>query len=143
MAYFRSGTGGGGGGETETTLWTNPSPSATFNAQDVTLSQAYTNFAKLRFYYSGSANQDEQYVEYSKENINKWLYTSESVPSGQTRLVGSLGSYYRNQNAFYQRTIRKSSSSTTTQFWISLAFNSNGGTASPGIAIPIKITGII
>ena len=41
----------GGGKELEYLLWTNPSPTASFGAQTITLSDDPDNYKKLRIYY--------------------------------------------------------------------------------------------
>lgn len=50
----------GGNGEqyTETVLWTNPSPTANFSTQDVTLSQSIDNFKYIKFTYKGVSTVD-------------------------------------------------------------------------------------
>lgn len=137
MAYFRSGTGGGGGGsETETTLWTNPSPSSAFRQQEVTLSDAYTNYKRIRFYFKGIASSPETSVEYLKEAVSSWLIYGQSVSNGDTE--GLLGGNY---NAWYGRQIRRVSGSTT-KFFISTGARLNAAGTSGSVCIPTKITGI-
>lgn len=53
------GTGGGGAKYTETSLWTNPSPSATFANTTVTLSDNLSNydFVKIKWKSTTSVNQ--------------------------------------------------------------------------------------
>ena len=50
----------GGSGEqyTETVLWTNPSPTANFSPQDVTLSQSIDNFKYIKFTYKAVSTVD-------------------------------------------------------------------------------------
>ena len=140
MAYFRSGTGGGGGGsETETTLWTNPSPASAFSAQTITLSNAYTNYKRLRFYFRKSTSDSTEYfVEYTKEEIGKWWDGSTSTTFSP---VGGMP-YYRSGSNYASRVIRRAGASVTNQFWISAAYNMNSSGTGTAYGIPTKITGI-
>jgi len=144
MAYFRSGTGGGGGSEIETILWINPDPTSNFRTQTVSLSQPYTNYDILRFYYKERENvTDEQWVEYRKEDIAKWRYYGQTPPSGEVRTMGAICGYYRNQSASYARQIQKQSESTTVDFNISQAYKLNTAGVGYLFLMPTKITGII
>lgn len=48
MALFPCNFGSSGGTLSETTLWTNPSPSSSFDTQTITLSQSVDNFKYLK-----------------------------------------------------------------------------------------------
>lgn len=85
-------TKGGGGGQkyTETSLWTNPSPSSSFSAQDVTLSESMDNFKYLafKFGYSTTAQTGDccgvEIVEVSE-------FKKASYPSSNSRVLYVLG----------------------------------------------------
>lgn len=50
------------GSLTETTLWTNPNPTASFSSQAVQLSHPYTDYKRIRFYYMGyGSTVDQEY----------------------------------------------------------------------------------
>lgn len=53
MALINMNFSAGGADLVETTLWTNPNTSASFSSQEVTLSDEYTNYDYIKFYYLG------------------------------------------------------------------------------------------
>lgn len=54
------------GGETATLLWENSSPTASYSGAAETLSDAYTNFEKLRIVYRlTTSNSEEQTVDFT------------------------------------------------------------------------------
>ena len=135
MAFFRASIGGGGGSETETTLWTNPSPSSAFGQQEVSLSSAYTNFKRLRFYYKAISSSAETSVEYQKSVISSWIQYGATVSNGDTE--GMLGGNY---NAWYARQVRRGSTDSKVFFSTGTRLNASGTNGS--VCIPTKITGI-
>lgn len=129
-----SGSGGGGGGETETTLWTNPSPTSSFSSQTITLSDNYTNYKKIAFYFNvTTGTQEGCKIEYMKENVD----AMDTRISGN-RLAGGLCAF---STYLY---FRGFSSDSLNLNQISL-FNTYR-TASTGsqnsYCIPTKVTGI-
>lgn len=124
--------------EIETRLWANPDLTANFSAQEVTLSDNYTNYDKIRFYYysyDGSASV-ETYVEYAKEEIDKWGRQG-SVSNGS--ILGSIAQYYSSTS--YARPILKKSSGNN-GFYFYNAGKVNGSGTGTSVCKPTKITGI-
>ena len=127
-----SGSGGGGGGETETTLWTNPRPTNSFNGTIVELSDSYTNYKKIGFYYKDSYSSNNETVTfYNKEEIDKWYDVG-------TYFVGAIAAI--GSGSFYARYIR--AYTVGTQFQFSSAYKLGATTVSTNYWIPTKITGI-
>ena len=124
---------------TETTLWTNNSPTSAFSTQDVTLSQDYTNFKRIKFEFRGTTTDaTSASVEYLKEDIDNWAVAGVS-PTG-FKPAGAIPFLYGSQS--YMRLIRRTSASSASSFSVSVAYkvNSAGNTGSYGI--PTKIVGI-
>lgn len=126
-------------GETETTLWTNASPTSGFTNQEVTLSDNYTNYKRIRFYFRASNSvSDEFSVEYKKEEIDKWFYGTGS--SGTTYPAGSITFNYSSTN--YSRLIRKTGSSVTNKFYIATGQKLGASGTAQNTGIPTRIVGI-
>lgn len=123
MAYIRC----GGGGMTETTLWTNFSPSSSFEAQTRILNQDYTNFPYIRFYYRGStSNTEERSVMIAKDDF-----------TGKTLVFGGNFDFTNSKaRSCYN------SGSDKIYFSSSYELKSSSQSASGSYIIPTKITGV-
>lgn len=80
--------------KTETTLWTNSTPTSTFSAQAVTLSQSIDNFDYIKIKHASVRNQTTNNsflmeTIYSKEDVRKCKNSSSTV---QMALCGKIGS---------------------------------------------------
>ena len=142
MAYFRAAI-GGGGGETETILWENESPSSNFAAQEVTLSQAYTNFSKLRFYfvYRTTILSPVMWVEYNVQDIvDNWRLGTGTAGTNVYKMHGSFALVAANN--IYSRYFAKDANNTPTiiRFWI--AYRLSDASQTGAYLVPTKITGI-
>ena len=115
---------------TETTLWTNSSPTSTFAAQTVNLSQAYSNFDYLKFVFRRSTSDSYEAVFV----FPKSEFTSKS----RSLTVGISGTTAGSDNIM--RNIYQSSGSTS-QMKFSTGW-SYGNTNVPGNCIPKSIIGI-
>ena len=125
--------------ETETTLWTNSSPTANFASQAVSLSDDYTNYKRIRFYFRHNTTDDtEQCVEYKKEEIDTWM--SQGETGSGYRAIGSLACL--NGSYSYCRPIRRGANGATDAFYIYVAYRLNSQANLQTHAIPVKITGI-
>lgn len=126
---------------TETTLWTNPNTSALFSSQAVELSDYYTNYNRIRFYYYGygSTANDEYYVEYTKEMIDTFGRQGSIQTGANMTNQGGITVYYNGTN--YTRIIRRSSSGDN-YFQINTGSALDGAGTATTIAKPIRITGI-
>ena len=125
-------------GSSETTLWTNSSPTSNFNSQSVSLSDDYTNYKKIRFYYRVSTSDDtETYIEYDKAVIDTWLVQG-STASGYKN-VGTIT--FQNGSYTYTRPIRRGSSGDNS-FYIYVAYRLNTQANLQTHGIPTKITGL-
>lgn len=128
MAYLKC---GGGGGMTETTLWTNSSPTSTFAAQSVTLSQSLSNFDYIRFEYRFSTSNSASYsVIIKASDVTNSLTTSGNFTIA---LMVRSSSYYRSRRVTYN---------SLTSLEVSLAWDSNHAGSSNSEAIPTKIVGM-
>ena len=95
---------GGGGGEklVETVLWTNSSPTSDFAAQDVTLSDAISNYTSLKFLFRYSTSiTTENFIITTVDNIKARMVgivsmaTSTSVPrSRQMQYVNDTSFHF-------------------------------------------------
>ena len=115
---------------TETTLWTNSSPTSTFAAQTVNLSQSYSNFDYLKFVFRRSTSDSYEAVFV----FPKSEFTSKS----RSLTVGISGTTAGSDNVL--RNIYQSSGSTS-QMKFSTGW-SYGNTNVPGNCIPKSIVGI-
>ena len=80
---------------TETLLWTNPSPTAQFNGQDVTLSEAVDNYEYIRIEYGYNKNSTtlRSVIIPVWQDANKTAYAYPSVGSSSTGYMGVLGAH--------------------------------------------------
>lgn len=123
----------GGNGEqyTETVLWTNPSPTADFAAQTVTLSNSIDNYKyiKIKYCFSKSYNTGNYLSDYiiSVDEFKKAPYPE---ASGTARLNFSFARMNTSNVAGYRRFYY--ASSTTIRF----------GSTDTNALIPLEILGI-
>ena len=133
--FFRSNS----GNEIEKTLWTNPNPTAAFSAQNVTLSDNYTNYKALRIYYRYSGSDStEMSVIYKKEDINNWY---DGTSSSGISPVGGLT--YRYNTNTYTRIVRRTGPAVKNELYITHAYALGTSGTGTSYGIPTKITGIV
>ena len=117
----------------ETTLWTNSSPTSTFNAQDVTLNQSLRNFTYLKFItipYGNTQITTEQSIIIP---VNEFVNTSSSTNT----FTSPIGMYH--WNTYYARGAQMVSN-TSIHF---MACNQVAGTGQNNSnIIPQKIIGM-
>ena len=130
---------GGNGGQTETTLWTNNAPTSAFTSQEISLSQAYTNFKRIRFEFRGSTTDStEDAVEYLKEDVDDWVIAG--VNPTAYKQIGGITFLYGGTS--YVRLIRKGTNNNASAFYITTAYKGNQSGNSTSYGIPTKIVGI-
>lgn len=128
-----------GSSKDETVLWTNPSPTATFSAQTVTLSESYENYSYLGF--EGAQTK-------SNTTVTVTTYISvEDFEKCITRNVGQDIGFvaFSSRNNYVQESRRASVvTDSTTQISIGSAcrMDSSNAGCNDEYAIPIKIVGI-
>lgn len=130
---------GGNGAEAaemkETVLWTNPSPSANFSAQSVTLSDDYSKYEYIGVYSKASPTDTRVYFNlYKKEDVDKTTATAGSTAYGGLGSVIQSGNYKQS----YFRSFYKTSDTT---FYFNDGVYGGDGTNSPRYGIPTKIVG--
>lgn len=127
-----------GGGLSETVLWTNPSPSANFNAQNITLSQNASSFKALRIYYQWSGNPgtmaSSKYNDFSLVDIDQYI-----LNTNKHSYVMPLGIIYTNRT--YTRTLRFSNTNYNVLI-VSDSYLLNTTGSNNALAIPLKICGL-
>ena len=120
---------------TETSLWTNPSPSADFAAQTVSLSEGMSNFKYLAVKFKalkGQTDSDAIRTVVSVEDLGK-IGTTASVPNVRLGGTNSAGT------ASYSRSFYKASDTTIT---FNAALGHNTQATANSVAIPLEILGI-
>lgn len=128
--------GGGGGKYTETSLWTNPSPSSTFDAQTVTLSDSIDNYKYIAIRYKFTAGtSDADYTTHivSPSDIAKSIPTS-GINTDTVTLGGKTRANYN-----YSRIVHYVSS---TSLSFTIGYGTNFAGTSNNIAIPLEILGL-
>lgn len=120
----------GGGELKETTLWTNSSPTNSFSAQDVTLSQSIDNYKYISVHYK-RINSGDIYsaVIYEKEEFKQLTGTDPLM------FYGVLG-----YNSGGADCYRKFTYLTDTKIHFYNA--TRGGGANSGLLIPTKVCGL-
>lgn len=134
MAWFKT----GGGALSETILWTNPSPTSSFAAQDVTLSQPITDFTYIKIVCRFStSNSTEMAALFSPSDFgvqgtypNKNPSVTMTVSSGAG---GTVTRYCAKASSDDNSTIHFFSGSTTT---------TGSGSTKNGNTIPVAIYGL-
>lgn len=116
-----------------TTLWTNNSPTSSFSAQTVTLSQDIDNYAYIGFRYAASTSSSAETNEVivTPENLKKSI-------AGNSKARISIGCT-NSSGSFYLRSVAYSSD---TSISINNAYreNNNAGTSNT-LCIPTSIVG--
>lgn len=130
MAWFKT----GGGALSETALWTNPSPTAAFVNQEITLNDDISNYQYVKV--QCVANASTGATKYSTIiSVDDFILSQEHAAlfAISTRLATSSG------DALYHRYVR-STSNTKVRF--GQAYKQSSSTASNGYAVPLKISGL-
>lgn len=105
MAFIRCESGGGGGVITsKTPLWNNPSPNESFSAQDVQLSQPFTNFALIGVTYKTQVNEVETY--------DVIMFSSDFLKTHRVKPAGA-GTQWNTANLSFMDVYGTASTSTT------------------------------
>lgn len=129
MAFIRCG--GGKATLKATTLWTNPSPSSSFSAQAVTLSESMYNFDFIKIYF-----------RYSTSDNSEWsvLYT----PGGIVGETVAIGARKYNSSSINDMRYRAASGTTNSSisFTNSVQHTSSSQTTSGAYIIPTYVYGI-
>ena len=119
------------GGFSETTLWTNSSPTSSFAAQDVTLSQSFTNFDYIKINWRATKSNTTAASMIVPPSVLQ--NSSATANSNNVEFGTHTGSTVR------ARSIRYSSN---TKLSISTAYNVNTSGNSTDYAIPTSIVGL-
>ena len=125
-----------GGGEvtTESILWTNSSPTSTFAAQGVTLSDAISNYDDIRIYIRQSTSSaTDGWVTYSAEKVKTFVQTSDT-PISVTGVRNSSANKSLGRCMYY-------TDDTHLQFGSAFIFGGNNTTDNTYV-IPTKICGL-
>ena len=129
--------GGGGQKYTETSLWTNPNPTSSFDAQTTTLSESMDNFMYLKFVYkvyADAATNPTNNVIISVEDFKTTNYTSGTVSLGLTAAASASGTnYIWSRVAYY-------ASNTTIGF--SSARSAGANSTNNARSVPTEILGL-
>lgn len=119
----------------ETLLWSNPSPTSSFAAQNVTLSQSMNNFDYIKVTFRASTSVADEGcniypIEYVKSSIQGTAYAHALVGGGSS-----------NKSNFYTRKMLYVSN---TQLNIngSVTISSNNAGSNNGVVIPLEIYGL-
>lgn len=132
LAFIRK-KGGGLAKVTEKVLWTNPSPSSNFAAQNVTLSDSLDNYKYIKLVYRYATNYDLSMEDIlSVDEFKKYQVNSTASGAGTMGMISaSNGAYVR---PYYYV------NSTTVQF-VS-AYQVGTTTSNTGWLIPLQIIGV-
>lgn len=135
MAFYRCGS--GGTTPTETVLWTNPSPTANFGKQSVTLSDDINNYDYIvvEYIYSRSSTID---TEKSKSIMSITDFKEGGVGTSVSRTCMALG-IINGSNASYTRQVWYQDDTT---IQISACYAMTSTTQANGNAVPLQIIGI-
>ena len=128
--------GGGGGKYTETSLWTNANPSASagFAAQTVTLSESIDNFKYIAFKYKFNNATDSILTSvFTVEDVKKSVLSTSTHHSVIELGIQDSSNYYLARPVGYVN-------STSIQFLTS--YRLNGAASSANGAIPLEILGL-
>lgn len=125
---------GGGSTETKTVLWTNPTPTATQAAQDITLSDSMSNYDRIQieFIRSTSVPTDKLYVDYD----TRLNLLSDFHGTGKYRMSGCI--YTSSNETFVRRIVGNSD----TALNISACQKVSGTTTTNTILVLAAIYGI-
>lgn len=129
MAWYKC---GGGGALSETVLWTNPSPTANFASQEVTLSDDMTNYQYVALYwkYNKAGTKDIKMII----PVDDFIYTSVETAKNLPKIfMGSRGTNTFVRDMAYI-------SNTTVTFSNAVRVNIAGNDSS--YCLPTKICGL-
>lgn len=129
MAWFKT----GGGALNETVLWTNPSPTSTFAAQEITFSDDVNNYKYIKVYFRLST---------SNSAISSVMYDIETFLNLKTlstleRFYGCMCSYVGSGNV-----ARRLGYSSSGKFQFYNAANIGAASQSNTACIPTKVVGL-
>lgn len=116
------------GGSTETVLWTNNSPTSSFAVQSVTLSDDYTNYDYLEFYFRSTTSDDTEYRDIIPTSV-----LAKSTSASTCTIGNSSSSKIRSRGIY---------ATSNTSIRISDCYPLNSTSASNTSVIPTKIVGI-
>ena len=116
------------GGSTETVLWTNNSPTSSFAVQTVTISDDYTNYDYLEFYFRSTTSDDTEYRDIIPTSV-----LAKSTSASTCTIGNSSSSKIRSRGIY---------ATSNTSIRISDCYPLNSTSASNTSVIPTKIVGI-
>lgn len=125
-----------GGGFTEKQLWSNPSPTSNFSAQNITLSQSYLDFKYVKVKWlknTGASQTDLCEAIISSDDLSKVAEAGSANKYMFT--IGATAPTY----ATFVRSIKVTSN---TKLAFSVAFNVNTSGNDNSIVIPIAVYGL-
>ena len=113
---------------TETVLWTNNSPTSSFAVQSVTISDDYTNYDYLEFYFRSTTSDDTEYRDIIPTSV-----LAKSTSASTCTIGNSSSSKIRSRGIY---------ATSNTSIRISDCYPLNSTSASNTSVIPTKIVGI-
>lgn len=117
------------GGVTKQTLWTNPSPTASFAAQTITLSQPLANFDYIEIVWHGGRNT-------TLEKVNIFDVAGLAINSNY-----QFGGRITDDGSGSQSNVRYVHSSGTNSLVITTSYRVNAAANGTQYAIPIRVVG--
>lgn len=136
MAFYRCSSGGGGTLK-ETVLWTNPSPTANFNRQSVTLSDDINNYDYIAVEYIYSKSSVDE-TEKSKSIMSVTDFKKGNLGTLVSRTCMALG-IINSSNTTYNRQVWYRDDTTIE---ISACYAMTSTATANGNAVPLQIIGI-
>ena len=121
-------------GVTKTLLWTNPSPTANFNSQIITISENYSKYDYIAIIYKKLTTSTNTHV-----SINDASVLSEYMSGYATYIFGS---YYASCMYEYGRQIYHAMNEEITKLHISGSYVSNYNMSDDSTIIPIALYGL-
>lgn len=132
--------GGGGGSLTETVLWTNASPTSTFAAQVVTLSDDMNNYTYLKFEYRHSTTDSNLYEIIVPVDLYKTSLTPDS--GNTTHYIPTISAMVGGQYAFSNIYARAIPYKTDTSIEVTSVRSLSGVSPALTNIIPTRIIGM-
>lgn len=124
----------GGKEPTLTTLWTNPSPSASFTEQTVNLSDNITNYDEIQINYVGAAGADEYYIKVKTLSPK----TSAPIPCGALGYISAtIGA-----GTDRARLVMLGSAANIIEFYQCVTATTGSGSSHNENCIPTSIVGV-
>lgn len=138
-------SGGGGGGYSETELWRNASPSATFAAQDVTLSASLASFDAVKIVWKGvntnTATPDNWRSDASAiSQIYELTNVSSRTSATGQNFMGATA--YTTATYTYVRRIWFANTNDLTSIHIGPTQRTNNANSNAAYNIPLLICGV-